>query len=223
MRIIDKLIRLQSQLSYSIGTILAKIVLKEVGKNTSIHISVKYVHPSKIAVGDNCEIRQGTYLDARADKNITIRIGNGSRIKDLVGFAVYGGDIYIGKKVLVGRCCTIMGHGGVQVGDNTMIGPSTVIVSSNHLACLTDKPFQNQGFTRERIEIGDNVWIGANATILPGSTIEPNVVIGAGSVVKGTLKSGWLYGGIPAEPIIPLEIKEKNETKVCFRNWSLLD
>ncbi|MGA9348052.1 MAG: acyltransferase [Anaerolineae bacterium] len=187
-------------------------------------MSVRYWSPSRIWIGANCEIRHGTFLDARSSKDIAIQIGDGSRIKDYVGFATYGGEIQLSKNVLVGRCSTIFGHGGVYIGNNTMISPHTLIVSTDHLAYLGNTPFQGQGFTREPIYIGENVWIGANACILAGSTIASNVVVGAGAVVRGSLPSGWLYGGIPAEPIKPLDVVHKPEDLTVYtRDWDLLD
>lgn len=62
------------------------------------------------------------------------------------------------------------------------------------------------------IIIGNNVFIGFGAIILPGTIIEDNVIIGAGSVVKGTIKRNCVYGGIPAKNICSIEkFLEKNK------------
>ena len=219
----DKVSYWIASLEYAVGTWIARILLHRVGSGSRVHVSVRYWSPSRIWIGANCEIRHGTFLDARSSKDIAIRIRDGSRIKDYVGFATYGGEIQLGKNVLVGRGSTIFGHGGVYIGDNTMLGPNTLIVSSNHLAYLDGTPFQDQGFTREPIHIGENVWIGTNACILAGSTIASNVVVGAGTVVQGDLPTGWLYGGIPAEPIKPLDIYKPKDLRVYTRDWDLLD
>jgi len=61
------------------------------------------------------------------------------------------------------------------------------------------------------IEIGNNVFIGLNTIILPGTRIGDNVIVGAGSIVRGKLKSNSVYGGIPIRYICSLEkYKEKN-------------
>lgn len=63
-----------------------------------------------------------------------------------------------------------------------------------------------------KIVIGDNVFIGINTTILPGTRIGNNVIVGAGSVVKGELKSNGVYVGTPAKYIFSIEeYKKKNE------------
>ncbi len=56
------------------------------------------------------------------------------------------------------------------------------------------------------ILIGNNVFIGAKSLVLPGTVIKDNVVIGAGSVIRGTLDSGWVYAGVPAKKIRPLDV-----------------
>ena len=219
----DKVSYWIASLEYVVGTWIARILLHRVGSGSRVHVSVRYWSPSRIWIGANCEIRHGTFLDARSSKDIAVRIGDGSRIKDYVAFATYGGEIQLGKNVLVGRCSTIFGHGGVYIGNSTMISPHTMIISTDHLAYLSSTPFQEQGFTREPIHIGENVWIGANACILAGTTIAANVVVGAGAVVSGDLAGGWLYGGIPAEPIKPLDVHKPEDPTVYARDWDLLD
>ena len=62
------------------------------------------------------------------------------------------------------------------------------------------------------IQIGDNVFIGINCTILPGSIIEDNVIVGAGSLIKGKLEKNSVYAGVPAKKIMSVEdYKEKNQ------------
>ena len=55
------------------------------------------------------------------------------------------------------------------------------------------------------ISIGSNVFIGANSIILPGSVIEDNVIVGAGSIVRGNLKSGCVYAGVPVKFVKTIE------------------
>jgi acetyltransferase-like isoleucine patch superfamily enzyme len=186
----DKAVYWAGSLEYAIGTLIARVLIQKIGQGSRIHVSVKYWRPSSIVVGANCEIRHGTFLDARSKDHIGIRIDDGARIKDYVGLAAYNGEIRIGRNVLIGRCTTIHGHGGVYIGDDSMLGPHILIVSNNHLAYLNGTPFQEQGMTYEATHIGANVWIGGNACILAGSIIEPDVVVAAGAVVRGTLQSG---------------------------------
>lgn len=139
--------------------------------------------------------------------------------------ASYGGQIDIGEQVLIGRLCTVFGHGGVHIGAFSMIGPGVVIVSTNHVTTMSGRKFQEQGFTRERIDIGEDVWIGANCSVVAGARIEPRTVVAANSLVDGLLRGGWLYGGIPARrlQIIPESLDPKVSARVDFRTWGLTD
>ena len=91
-----------SIIKYTLGTFSARILIPYLGKGSKIHSSVKYRMPSKIKVGNLCEIREGTSLDARSSQSIAIDIGDGCRIKEYVTLASYGKEIIFGKNVLVG-------------------------------------------------------------------------------------------------------------------------
>ncbi|WP_299434150.1 acyltransferase [uncultured Aquimarina sp.] len=69
----------------------------------------------------------------------------------------------------------------------------------------------------DKIIIGNNVFIGINSTILPGTKIGDNVIVGAGSIVKGELKANSIYAGCPAKFILSIEdYLKKNEAKFDF-------
>jgi acetyltransferase-like isoleucine patch superfamily enzyme len=106
----------------------------------------------------------------------------------------------LGKNSHLGAYCYVnVCFGSVQIGDHVAVGPGTKIISySNHYALgekVTEKTITAD------IVIGNNVLIGANCTLLPGSRIHDNVVIGAGAVVKGELAANAIYGGIPCSRI----------------------
>ena len=65
-----------------------------------------------------------------------------------------------------------------------------------------------------KITIGDNVFLGCNVTVLPNSSIGNNVIVGAGSIVRGHLESGYVYAGIPVKKLISIE---EYKTKVNSR------
>jgi acetyltransferase-like isoleucine patch superfamily enzyme len=110
------------------------------------------------------------------------------------------GLVALGTQSHLGACCYVNAlYGKVTIGDFVAIGPGTKIFSySNHYAPGTH-------VTDERITadvvIGDNVFIGANSCVLPGSVVGSNVVVAAGSVVKGTLESNCIYGGVPCRKL----------------------
>lgn len=133
-----------------------------------------------------------------------INVGPNSRLKENVWLATYGGSIDVGSRVLIGRNAVIYGHGGVRIGASALIGPNTVICASDHVFWKTGS-IQTQGFTRQSVEIGENVWIGAGAIVLAGVNIAPNVVVGAGAVVTTDLATASVYAGNPARRIGALD------------------
>jgi len=88
--------------------------------------------------------------------------------------------------------CYIQGVNGIIFGSNIRIGPNVCIASANH--SQDDYDCHDKG---EPITIGDNVWISANAVILPGVQIGSNVIIGAGSVVTGSVPDNSIAAGNP--------------------------
>lgn len=76
----------------------------------------------------------------------------------------------------------INASGGLKMGNNVLLGPNVVIATTNHKSDNFLEQSEKKG-----IEIGDNVWIGANASILAGSMIGSNVIIGAGCVISGKI------------------------------------
>lgn len=93
---------------------------------------------------------------------------------------------------------------GISVGANSRIGMRTVMITASHAIGATETTRTSRAPGTEShhpIRIGENVWVGANCTLLPGVEIEPGVVIAAGSVVSKNCKANHLYAGVPARPI----------------------
>jgi acetyltransferase-like isoleucine patch superfamily enzyme len=110
------------------------------------------------------------------------------------------GSLTLGEDSHLGAYCYVNAlYGNVTVGSHVAIGPGTKLFAySNHYA-----PGQLVSETKiqQDVQIGDNVFVGANSVILPGTVIEDDVVVGAGSVVKGRLTRGQVYAGAPARLI----------------------
>ena len=98
---------------------------------------------------------------------------------------------------------TILDINVVHIGDNVMIGPHTLITTVGHP--ISPKGRRKHLGVTGPINIGDDVWIGGNVTILPGVTIGNNVVIGAGSVVNKDIPDNSLAVGVPARVIKEIE------------------
>ena len=87
----------------------------------------------------------------------------------------------------------IQGGNGVKFGSNVLLGPNVAIISSNH--GLNNRSIW---LYSAPVVIHDNVWVGANSTILPGVTIGENTIVGAGSVVTKSFEKNLIVAGNPA-------------------------
>jgi acetyltransferase-like isoleucine patch superfamily enzyme len=127
-----------------------------------------------------------------------ILVSEGVTISDGVIIAAYGGTIEIAANAYIGPYCVLYGHGGLSIGQNTMIGAHTVVVPANHGFGPVDAPMNVQPLTREGISIGEDVWIGSGCTVLDGVRIGNGAVIGAGSVVTKDIDAYCVAFGVPA-------------------------
>lgn len=114
-----------------------------------------------------------------------------------------GKNIHIGDNFIGNHNLTILDNYIVNIGSNVMIGPNTLISSVGHP--LSPKKRREHTSVVREVNIGDDVWIGGNVSILPGVTIGDNVVIGAGSVVNRDIPSNSLAVGVPARVIKSLD------------------
>lgn len=110
-------------------------------------------------------------------------------------------NLHVGRNVGIGRNSIINCVGSVSLGDNVRLGPNIMISTLNHNYYLLDKPIAKQGARISPVIINDDVWIGANVSILTGITIGKGVVIGAGSVVTKDIPPYAIAAGVPAKVI----------------------
>jgi acetyltransferase-like isoleucine patch superfamily enzyme len=114
-------------------------------------------------------------------------------------FYTAGGDeIRVGHNVFVNQNCTFYDLGGLDIGDDVMIGPNVSIITASHPVDPSERRAATIG---KPIVIERNVWIAAGATIVGGVTIGENSVVAAGSVVTKDVPPNTLVGGNPARVI----------------------
>ncbi len=109
----------------------------------------------------------------------------------------YGYNIFVGENFYANYNLIILDVCSVIIGDNCMIAPNVGIYTATHPLDIKGRYSGKE--LGKPITIGDNVWIGASATILPGVTIGNGVVIGAGSVVTKDIPDNVLVAGNPAK------------------------
>lgn len=129
-------------------------------------------------------------------------IGAFSVLDDFVKIKHVAGnrDVVIGSKTYINSCTVIYSGNGVIIGDNVLIGPNCSIVPVNHVFERLDIVIREQGYEdKGGILIEDDVWLGANVTVLDGVTIGKGCVIGAGSVVTKSLEPFSVCIGNPAK------------------------
>ena len=108
-----------------------------------------------------------------------------------------GRSLVIGDDVDLALGVLITTSGGVVIGDRTLIGYRTQIISSNHRIPDELGRIFGAGHVDGRVEIGSDVWIGGGAIILPGVSIGDGAVVAAGSVVSRYVEAGAIVGGVP--------------------------
>jgi maltose O-acetyltransferase len=107
-------------------------------------------------------------------------------------------EVRIGDDVSIAAYVHIWGHGGVTIGDRVMIGTHTSITSLTH---DYGQATMRSTVVGRPITIGDDVWIGSNCVILPGISLGPGCVVGAGSVVTKNVDQLAIVSGVPARVI----------------------
>ncbi|MGT0192963.1 sugar O-acetyltransferase [Burkholderia pyrrocinia] len=112
--------------------------------------------------------------------------------------ATGGAGMKIGRNVFVNQNCTFYDLGGLEIGDDVMIGPNVSLITSGHPV----EPSRRRDFVVAKpIAIERNVWIGAGATIIGGVTVGEHSVVAAGAVVTRDIPPNTLVGGNPATVI----------------------
>ena len=131
-------------------------------------------------------------------------------LSDLLGYQVDAGtkvvppfhcdlgfNIKLGKNVLINYDCILLDTGEISIGDNTLIGPGTKIVTANHPHDAEKR--RDWSVSCSPVKIEEDVWIGAGVIVIPGVKIGARSIIGAGSVVTKDVPSDTVVAGNPAK------------------------
>lgn len=112
-------------------------------------------------------------------------------------YSDFGKNTTLGARIFINSGCKFQDQGGITIGDGCLIGHNTMMATLNHDLA----PSRRADMHPAPIVIGDNVWIGSNATVLPGVTIAENSVVSAASVVTHDVPENCVVLGSPARVV----------------------
>lgn len=167
--------------------------------NGSLIEGCLYVRGIKnIYIGKNGFISYGVSLKASIGGNIVI--GDSCLLRDGVRIQGGLGTLRIGDFFSINHNSSITFNGDLEIGNYVMIGPGVAITTGGH-SIDNRQIMRFQKDTYKKTVIEDDVWIGANAVILPGVTIAKGTVIGAGAIVTKDTEPYSIVAGNPAKVI----------------------
>jgi acetyltransferase-like isoleucine patch superfamily enzyme len=166
---------------------------------------VRFFNLPKISWGKFLKLGRGVYISALAKKGIelgrNVSIGDYSRIIVSTSMNNVGGFIKIGNNVGIGEFAYLGGAGGLEIGDDSIVGQYFSCHPENHKFSSQELAIRLQGVTRQGIKIGNNCWIGSKVTILDGVQIGNGCIIAAGSVITKSFADNVIIAGVPAKII----------------------
>ena len=170
-----------------------------IGRGTKIHNS------SNISFGTNVTIDKYCEMDGFSSDTILlgncVKIGAFSTLSSTSHMSKYGKGLKMGNNSAVGQFTEFGAAGGIEIGNDVIMGSYVSFHSENHNFDDTTKLIREQGVTSKGIIIGNNVWVGAKVTFLDGCKVGNNSVVAAGSVVNATYPDNSIIGGVPAKVI----------------------
>lgn len=161
-------------------------------KNAVRIVTLKIRFGGRLSIG---WIQSFERLRIEVGRNASAKIGSYNQNREKVYIGVIGdGNLSIGDHCFFNINSSITCLEKVVIGDNCKFGNNLVIVDHDHnFRAHGNYTKDNPEFISSPIIIGNNVWVGANVTILRGSTIGDNCVIGAGSIVYGNIPSNSVF------------------------------
>jgi acetyltransferase-like isoleucine patch superfamily enzyme len=155
-----------------------------------------HIHSSSV-IGPLSTFQRGI----RDGQRGSITIGPGCQLQYAAVLFAYGGTIVLGRNVFCGPFSVIYGHGGVEIGDDTLVSMHCRILSSEHRIPAPGTRIRSQPDLLKPTRVGRDAWLGAGVTVLGGVSVGEGCVVGAGSVVTKDLPPRTIAYGVPARVV----------------------
>jgi acetyltransferase-like isoleucine patch superfamily enzyme len=130
--------------------------------------------------------------DARVHLGRWSWIGHGTKIR------AHEGEVRIGAKTVMGQECTISSFQHVSIGRECIVADRVMLIDFDHGVVETERPIREQGIYKRDVRVGNNVWMGYGVSVLRGTTIGDNAIVGTSSVVTKDVPDNAVVGGVPA-------------------------
>lgn len=184
---------------YCFSSLWFSLFINHIGKHMQLHFKGRVIGGKYVSIEENIKF----------DKNWLLAVcphyaGKDNPIKN------NGKGIVIGSGTTANRNFTVYCSDSVQIGANCMFGGNVLVTDNNHGTNLAiPQPYNKQPLTCKETVIEDNCWVAQNVSVLAGSHIGKNCIIGANSVVTGTIPSFSMAAGIPAKVIKKWDISKE--------------
>ncbi|NRB59547.1 MAG: acyltransferase [Winogradskyella sp.] len=166
---------------------------------------VNILNTKNFTFGKSCTIERNVKIDCYSKDKITfgevVKIGAYSTISTTSHMSKYGKGLSIGNNSAIGEYSYLGCSGGVEIGNDVIMGQYISFHSENHNFSDSSKLIREQGVTSKGIKLGDNIWVGSKVTFLDGCSVGNNSVVAAGAVVNGIFPENVIIGGVPAKVI----------------------
>jgi len=172
-----------------------KMIAGELYRASDPELVAAYLHAQDLLARYNASARREASQRDALLRELFGAVGDGTVVKPRF-LCDYGFNIRAGRNLFVNYDCIFLDVAPIDIGDDVQIAPAVQLYTATH---PIDPAVRRSGLESGRpIRIGNNVWIGGGAIVLPGVTIGDDAVIGAGSVVTRDVPAGAVVVGNPA-------------------------
>ncbi|RZL44226.1 MAG: acyltransferase [Pedobacter sp.] len=168
-----------------------------IGSNTKIQNATNIVFGKSVTIDKHCTI--DGFSSERIILGDCVKIGAYSTLSSTSHMSKYGKGLKMGNNSAIGQFTEFGAAGGIEIGDDVIMGSYISFHSENHNFNDTSKLIREQGVTSKGIKLGNNIWVGAKVTFLDGCVVGNNSVVAAGAVVNSVYPENSIIGGIPAK------------------------